>query len=286
MSEASIYLGTCAFTASGWNGAFYPKGMKSADYLSFYSERFNTVEIDSTFYGCPAPKTVTSWHDKTPAGFVFSVKVPQSITHDRILVDCGEEFETFVETMRLLGNKLGPIVFQFPHFDKYQVKDRHAFTDRLVPFLKTLPRDQSFALEIRNRKWLDAEFADMLRGFNVALVLQDIHTMPGPDGMEFDPITADFSYVRLLGNRKQIELTTTVWEKIVEDKSEAVSSWVRYCQTVQRRGVKQYVYANNHLGLCRRRHNSYNAASRIMPNSLMSSTPFPLYSWLSSHTDA
>jgi uncharacterized protein YecE (DUF72 family) len=64
--------------------------------------------------------------------------------------------------------------------------------------------------------------------------------------VSFDPITADFSYVRLLGNRKQIEMTTTVWEKVVEDKTEKVSGWVNYCQTIQRRGVKQYVYANNH----------------------------------------
>jgi len=246
MYEAPIYLGTCAFTASGWSGAFYPKGLKPADYLSFYSERFDTVEIDSTFYGCPGPKTVTSWRDKTPSDFVFSVKVPQSITHERILLNCQEEFETFLATMRLLGNKLGPIVFQFPHFDKYQMKDRHAFTDRLVPFLKTLPHEHRFALEIRNRKWLDAEFADMLRSFNVALVMQDIHTMAGPTTMTFDPVTADFSYVRLLGNRRQIEMRTTVWEKIVEDKTEKVSEWVKYCQAVQRRGIKQYVYANNH----------------------------------------
>ena len=195
---------------------------------------------------CPAPKTVSNWHDKTPSGFVFSVKVPQSITHEKILVDCQEEFETFVKTMDLLGDKLGPIVFQFPHFDKYQVKDRHALTDRLLPFFKTLPSGHQFAVEIRNHKWLDAEFADVLRSFNVALVAQDIHTMPRPSEMTFDPITADFSYVRLLGNRKQIEMTTTVWEKIVEDKTESVSGWVKYCQTVQRRGVRQYVYANNH----------------------------------------
>ncbi len=123
---------------------------------------------------------------------MFSVKVPQSITHDKILVDCREEFATFLETMGLLGNKLGPIVFQFPHFDKYQVKDRHVFTDRLIPFLKNLPGDHRFALEIRNRKWLDAEFADILRSFNVALIVQDIHTMPGPTEMPFDPVTADF----------------------------------------------------------------------------------------------
>jgi uncharacterized protein YecE (DUF72 family) len=244
--EPRIYLGTCAFTASGWSGPFYPKSMKSADYLGFYSERFDTVEIDSTFYACPAPKTVANWHDKTPSDFVFSVKAPQSITHDKVLLDCQEEFATFLETMRLLGNKLGVIVFQFPHFDKYHVKDRHAFTDRLLPFLKTLPRERRFALEIRNRTWLDAGFADMLRTFNVSLVLQDIHTMPGPAEMPFDPVTADFSYIRLLGNRKQIETTTTVWKKIVEDKSEALSSWVRYCLQVRKRGIQQYVYANNH----------------------------------------
>src|SRR5271155_4846013 len=246
MPEPRILLGTCAFTANGWSGAFYPKGLKSSEYLSFYAERFDTVEIDSTFYGCPQPKTVSNWHDRTPSGFIFSVKVPQAITHEKVLVDCSEEFETFVKTMDLLGDKLGPIVFQFPHFDKYHVKDAHAFTDRLLPFLKTLPSDHHFAVAIRNRKWLDAEFADLLRSFNVALVLQDIHTMPGPAEMPFDPITADFSYVRLLGNRKQIEMTTTVWEKIVEDKSEKISSWVSYCQVVQRRGIKQYVYANNH----------------------------------------
>jgi uncharacterized protein YecE (DUF72 family) len=244
--EASIRLGTCAFTANGWSGAFYPKGLKSADYLSFYAGRFDTVEIDSTFYGTPAPKTVTNWHDKTPSDFLFAVKVPQVITHEKILLGCQEEFETFVTAMDQLQQKLGPIVFQFPHFDKYQVKDRDAFTDRLLPFLKTLPRGYEFAVEIRNRKWLDAEFADILRSFNVALVTQDIHTMPGPEAMKFDSVTADFSYVRLLGNRKQIEQTTTVWERVVEDKTEKVSEWVKYCQTVQKRGVKQYVYANNH----------------------------------------
>ncbi|MGA2422331.1 MAG: DUF72 domain-containing protein [Candidatus Acidiferrum sp.] len=72
-----IYVGTCAFTASGWSGAFYPKSMKASEYLRFYAERFDTVEIDSTFYGCPQPKTVANWNDRTPAGFVFSVKVPQ-----------------------------------------------------------------------------------------------------------------------------------------------------------------------------------------------------------------
>jgi uncharacterized protein YecE (DUF72 family) len=225
---------------------FYPKRMKSAEYLTYYSRRFETVEVDSTFYGCPQPKTVENWYQKTEAGFIFSVKAPQIITHEKILVDCRAEFETFVETMELLREKLGVILLQFPCLDKWQIKDRHAFTDRLLPFLKTLPRGRQFAVEIRNRDWLDAEFADMLRSFNVALTLNDMDTMPAAAEISFDAITANFSYVRLLGNRKQIELTTTVWDKVVEDKTEKVSDWVKHCLQVQRRGVKQYVYANNH----------------------------------------
>jgi uncharacterized protein YecE (DUF72 family) len=241
-----VHLGTCAFTARGWSGVFYPKGMKSSDYLAFYSERFDTVEVDSTFYGCPASTTVKNWYEKTEPGFIFSVKVPQFITHEKILVDCREEFETFVQTMELLKEKLGVIVLQFPYLDSWQVKDRHAFVDRLLPFLNLLPREHRFAVEIRNRKWLDAEFAEMLKSFNVALVLQDIQSMPEPSEMAFDPITASFSYVRLLGNRKRIELTTTVWDKVVADQTEKVADWVKHCLQVQRRGVKQYVYANNH----------------------------------------
>src|SRR5271163_4412817 len=101
MSEARIFLGTCAFTASGWQGAFYPKGMRPADCLSYYAEHFDTVEIDSTFYACPNAKTVANWYDKTPREFIFSVKVPQSIMHDKILLHCQDDLVTYVQTIEL-----------------------------------------------------------------------------------------------------------------------------------------------------------------------------------------
>jgi uncharacterized protein YecE (DUF72 family) len=229
MSDAKIHLGSSSFTASGWQGAFYPKGLKSSDYLSFYSEHFDTVEVDSTFYG-----------------FVFSVKAPQSITHDKVLVNCDAEIKEFLDTISILGEKLGPIVFQFPYFDNSQMRDALAFTDRLIPFLNKLPKNYRFAVEIRNRKWLDAELADLLRTLKIALVLQDIRSMPGPQELKFDPVTADWTYIRWLGDRKGIEAVTQTWDRIVEDKTARLSSWVDYCQRIQRRGVKQYIYANNH----------------------------------------
>ena len=140
---------TSSFTASGWNGSFYPRGMKPSDYLWFYAERFHTVEVDSTFYACPTARTVENWNARTPEGFVFSVKVPQTITHDKVLVDCDAKFAEFLETMDILGGKLGPAIFQFPFFSRSIFPDRHEFLDRLVPFLRKLPIDRKFAIEIR-----------------------------------------------------------------------------------------------------------------------------------------
>jgi uncharacterized protein YecE (DUF72 family) len=246
MNRPPILLGTSSFTASGWNGSFYPRGMKPSDYLGFYSERFHTVEVDSTFYACPAARTVENWAARTPKDFVFSVKVPQTITHDKVLVNCDAEFLEFLETMDILGPKLGPIVFQFPFFARNVLRDRHEFTDRLIPFLKKLP-NRKFAIEIRNRPWLNPEFANLLRDHGIALVLQDRSWMPNPLELDFDPITADWTYIRWLGDRKQIEAQTMTWDKAVVDRTTELSSWVNFCYQIMKRGVLIYAYANNHF---------------------------------------
>jgi uncharacterized protein YecE (DUF72 family) len=253
----SIHLGTSSFTATGWNGSFYPSGMPSRDYLSFYAEHFDSVEVDSTFYACPSVNTVKGWNSKTPDNFIFSVKIPQSITHDKVLVDCDSELKEFLGTMGILGPKLGPIVFQFPFFSRGSFQDRHEFLDRLVPFLKKLPTDQKFALELRNKNWLDAELAGLLGDHKIALVLQDRSWMPDPAEVRFDPITAGWTYIRWLGNRKEIEAVTQTWDKVVVDRRKELSNWVDFCHQIERRGVIVYAYANNHYALCRRRHNAY-----------------------------
>jgi uncharacterized protein YecE (DUF72 family) len=114
----SLYIGISAFTAAGWGGSFYPPGTKPADYLSYCAQHFNSVEIDSTFYRIPAEATVQGWAKKTPDGFVFAAKVPQVITHEKMLVDCDAEFKQFVDVMDCLGEKLGPLLLQFGYFNK------------------------------------------------------------------------------------------------------------------------------------------------------------------------
>jgi len=248
--STQIRLGTSSFTADGWNGAFYPKGMKSADYLRYYSSRFDTVEVDSTFYHCPTIEAVHNWALKTPPGFIFSLKVPQTITHQKVLIACEKEFEEFVSTVQVLGEKLGPMVFQFPYFNKDVFNTPVQFLDRLKPFFKKLPRGggYKFAIEIRNKWWLTKRFSDLLKENNVALVLQDHSIMPSAERVfsTIDPLTADFVYIRLLGDRKAIEAKTTVWNQVVEDRTASMTSWVDVCQMVQRRGIPQYVYFNNH----------------------------------------
>jgi uncharacterized protein YecE (DUF72 family) len=223
-----ILLGTSAFTANGWQGSFYPPGMKSRDFLSYYATQFATVEVDSTFYGCPSPSTVTNWAARTPEDFTFCVKIPQVITHEKALVDCDSEFEEFVKTMDILGPKLGPIIFQFPLFDRWKFPKQDSFLGVLTPFLKKLPADHKFVIEIRNKTWLDARFADVLREYNVALALTDTSFMPRPWELKqkFDLVTADFAYVRWLGDRKGIEKQTTTWGKPIIDRTSDLKNWV------------------------------------------------------------
>jgi len=261
VSFPPILLGTSSFTASGWEGSFYPKGLRSSDYLSYYADRFHTVEVDSTFYACPTPRTVSNWAARTPENFIFSVKVPQTITHEKVLVDCAGELQEFLTTMDLLGPKLGPMVFQFPAFDRWKFPVQKRFLDVLAPFLSKLPRDRRFAVEVRNRNWLDATLANVLRDHQIALVLQDISNMPelatlwsdSRDSADhrakrqrFDPITADWTYIRWLGDRRAIEKLTTTWDKPVVDRRKELTTWVDYCYQIRKRGVVIYGYANNH----------------------------------------
>ncbi len=245
---AEMHVGTSAFTAGGWEQAFYPVGMKPAEYLTYYATKFDTVEVDSTFYRTPSAATVNGWERKTPTGFILAAKVPQTITHEKILQECDEDLKHFLETMDLMGDKLGPLLFQFGYFNKTAFQSGKEFLVRLQPFLQKLPQGYRFAVEIRNKQWLTAEFFDLLREHKVAYALIDQAWMPRPSEIfeKFDPITADFTYIRLLGDRTGIEKQTKIWDKVIVDRSKELMSWVNICQRTIRRGVNTYVYVNNH----------------------------------------
>jgi uncharacterized protein YecE (DUF72 family) len=245
---AELRIGTSAFTAAGWPGSFYPKGLPERDYLSYYATQFDTVEVGSTFYRTPVLSTVQGWNAKTPKRFIFAAKVPQIITHEKVLRDCDAELNQFLRTMDALGDKLGPMLFQFGYFNNKAFGGVNDFLARLVPFLKRLPNGYKFAVEIRNKNWLVAPFVEALRERGVALTLIDQSWMPRPAQWfdKLDPITAEFTYVRLLGDRKGIEEQTKTWDKVIVDRRAELLEWAKLCQPIVRRGVKLYVYVNNH----------------------------------------
>lgn len=250
-SEPGLFLGTSAFTAAGWPGSFYPVGMKSGEYLTYYASRFQTVEIDSTYYGTPSASTVTSWYEKTPPDFVFAAKVPQIVTHEKMLVGCEAEFDEFVGRMNLLNEKLGPLLFQFPKFTEYQMNVEE-FSRRLrflLNRIKDLPTVR-FVVEIRNKAWVDKGFTDLLREYNVALALTDTSFMPRPWEMKerIDLVTSDFLYVRWLGDRHGIEKVTQVWDKTVVDRKSDLKAWtdVLRAMVLNKNIRKMFAFANNH----------------------------------------
>ncbi len=246
--DAGIRLGTSAFTAAGWPGSFYPDGLPEREYLTYYATRFDTVEVDSSFYRTPSLSTVKSWYAKTPKGFLFAAKVPQTITHEKVLQDCEEELAQFLKVMDALGEKLGPLLFQFGYFNKKAFVGVNDFLARLAPFLKKLPKGYKFAVEIRNKNWLVPQFVEALRSCGVALALIDQAWMPRPAQWfeKFDPITADFTYVRWLGDRKGIEEQTKVWDKVIVDRSNDLAEWVKILKTVHKRRIQILAFANNH----------------------------------------
>ncbi len=242
-----LRLGTASWSAESWSGVFYPHGLPASEYLAFYAQHFDTVEVDATFYRAPTARTVDGWKAKTPDGFLFAVTVPQSVTHDACLVNCAAELAEFLSVMKRLGGKLGPVLFQFPYFKKTRFDGPEPFMRRLEPVLDTLPEGQ-YAVEVRNKSWLQPPFLDMLHERNVALALIDHPWMPTAARYGQIPgiVTADFLYVRWLGDRYGIEDITTKWDRLVIDRRRETTEWVRLLRELNQRVARTYTYYNNH----------------------------------------
>jgi uncharacterized protein YecE (DUF72 family) len=245
-----LHLGSSSFTAKGWEKSFYPAGMQSRDYLSYYATQFSTVEVDATFYRIPTISTVKGWYAKTPPDFLFALKTPQEITHERVLVDADSVMTEFLRATEPLGEKLAVILLQFPYFNAKAFAAPAEFLARLKPFLEKLPAEPRFALEIRNKYWLAPPLFDLLRKHNVALALIDHPWMPRPSELfaKGDPLTTDFAYIRWLGDRKDIEEVTQVWDKTVVDRTRDLAEWVEACRNFLKRKIRVFAFANNHYG--------------------------------------
>ncbi len=246
-----LRLGTSSWTAKGWLGKFYPTGTKPADFITHYAKRYNTVEIDATFYATPAESTIAGWREKTPDGFVFAAKAPQIITHEKFLEDCHHELNGFLHAMSGLGPKLGPIVFQFPYFAKKKGVTEDEFLLRLAKFCKTLPEAGfRFAVEVRNKTWMNPALFEILHGHRIACCLIDHPWMIPPDQLfrQREVVTAPFVYLRWLGDRYAIEKIAQMWSESVVDRKKDIARWVPHIQKLLDQEIDVFGYVNNHYG--------------------------------------
>jgi uncharacterized protein YecE (DUF72 family) len=204
--------------------------------------------VDSTYYRIPSASTVRGWAARTPSGFLFAAKVPGEITHEKVLVDCERPFSQFLATMDLLGEKLGPLLLQFPYFNKKAFANVDAFLERLEPFVEKLPKGYRFAVEIRNKNYLTPQLTELLRARGVALALIDHPWMPRPTQLvaQLDVITAPFTYVRWLGDRKGIEERTTTWDRVIVDRSRELHEWLETLRRFSKKNIEIFAFANNH----------------------------------------
>lgn len=256
----ALRVGTSSFSAAGWGGVFYPEGLEKSAWLTHYATQFDTVELDVTYYRVPDAKLVAGWDAKTPEGFLFAAKFPRSIVHggegprpdpDQVLLPevMGRDLERFLANMRGLGPKCGPLLLQFPYFNKSVFPGADAFLARLERVLDLLPGDMRFAVEVRNRTWVAEPLLEMLRARNVALAWVDLPYMPHPDRWEgqLDTVTADFLYVRLIGDRKATDALTKTFDRTVIDRSAELDRWAEHLRSTFRKVPQAVAYANNHF---------------------------------------
>lgn len=254
----SIRIGTSGWSYDDWVGPFYEAGTPARDYLAAYAGRLSTVEIDSTFYALPAASTFEGWARKTPAEFRFAPKVPGIVTHgaegeraniDKVLLDAEGVLERFLDRAGLLGEKLAHILFQFPYF-RVKELSLEVFLPRLDAALARVGTRARVAVEVRNKTWITPESLEVLKRHKAAAVLVDHPYMYSPaEQLARGMLTADFSHVRLLGDRYRIEEKTKTWDRTVEDKSERLLQWAEVIRTIAARAEVRDVYAfsNNHF---------------------------------------
>jgi uncharacterized protein YecE (DUF72 family) len=212
MNKSGLFhIGTSGWHYQHWKGPFYPQDLPNERLLEHYLKHFRTAEINNTFYQLPARQTFVRWRDSVPEGFLFSVKASRYITHMKKLKDPDEPISTLIDSIRVLEDKLGPILFQLP-------PRWNANIERLNSFLTSLPDGYRYAFEFRDESWFGQETEETLRRRGAAFCIYDFEGRQSPR-----PVTGDFIYVRLHGpdgayQGKYDNRTLTSWAEIL-------SSW-------------------------------------------------------------
>jgi uncharacterized protein YecE (DUF72 family) len=192
-----IRVGIGGWTFAPWRDNFYPNGLVQRRELEYASRHVSAIEVNGTWYGAQKPATYAKWRDEAPEGFVFSAKAPQRITMSRTLANTGAQVDAFLGDIAVLGDKLGPIVWQFDPMRRLQ-------RDDFAEFLSLLPHEIDglrirHVLDVRVAAFIDRAFLELARGHRMATVFTDSGDYPS-----FADLTTDFVYARLMRTRSDV----------------------------------------------------------------------------------
>ncbi len=220
-----ILIGTSGWHYNHWKGPFYPGDMKTKDFLPYYAHRFETTEINNTFYSLPQENTLKQWQSRVKRDFVFSVKASRYITHMKKLKDPEAGLSRFLPIVKALGKNLGPVLFQLP--PKWNCN-----ADRLKQFLEVLDGyEHQWVFELRNRSRLNDEVLKLLSDYGAALCIYDMEQEVSPK-----EITTDFTYVRLHGPGDKYH---------GEYDTQALAGWAGAFSSWAAKGIRVYCYFDN-----------------------------------------
>jgi uncharacterized protein YecE (DUF72 family) len=187
MTEGRIRIGTSGWSYNHWLGTFYPKGTRPQNLLAAYADRFDSVEINRTFYKLPTPETMAAWRAQVPADFLFAAKASRYLTHRKKLKDPEEPIARLLRCVEALEGKLGPVLFQLP--PRWRVNP-----ERLERFLEQLPDGHRYAFEFRDPTWHGDRILELLSNRDAAFCIFDLAGKRSPI-----EVTAGFVYIRLHG---------------------------------------------------------------------------------------
>ncbi|HEX9769634.1 MAG TPA: DUF72 domain-containing protein [Kiloniellales bacterium] len=218
------WIGTSGWQYPHWSGRFYPADLAARAHLAYYAGIFETVEINNSFYRLPSERTLRDWVERTPPGFLFACKASRYITHMKKLKDPGESLPSFLERIAVLGDKLGPVLFQMPPRWRPNAA-------RLEAFLEALPRTRRFTFEFRDPRWHEPAILRLLERYGSAFCCFDLGGRCSPV-----EVTADFVYIRLHG-------PGAPYQGSYSDTS--LADWAARMATWQADGLDVYCYFDN-----------------------------------------
>jgi uncharacterized protein YecE (DUF72 family) len=215
----TIYIGIGGWTFEPWRGVFYPKGLPHAKELGYAAARLTSIEVNGTFYRTQTPATFRKWASEVPDGFVFALKGPRYAVNRRVLKDAGDSVKRFLDSgITELGDRLGPLLWQFAPTKKFDAADFGGFLE-ILP--KTFDqRALRHVIEVRHDSFLTSEFVTLLRRFNLPVVFTDHARYPN-----IADVTGEFVYARL--QRGQDTIPTAYPPKDIAAWAARLQGWAQ-----------------------------------------------------------